>query len=93
MVSWSVLYEIVHWLDGAGLLLVLFMLLKFTGKVLLDHNLMYSPIIHRIHSYWYCLLFLLLFTVYKINVYWYIVLLLLLYRLTILRNMDIVWFK
>ena len=39
---------------------------------------MYIHIVHRIHGYWCCLLFLLLFIVYTITVYWYTVLLLLL---------------
>jgi len=47
------------------------MLLKITGKVLLGRNPMYSSIVHRIHDYWYCLLFLLLSTVYTITVYCY----------------------
>jgi len=38
------------------------MLLKVTGKVLLDHNTRYSSI-HRIHGYCYCSIFLLLFTI------------------------------
>jgi len=45
------------------------MLLKITEKVLLNHNIMYNLFVHRIHSYWYCLLFLLLFAVYTITVY------------------------
>jgi len=65
------------------------MLLKITEKVLLDRNTMYSPIVHRIYDYWYCLLFLLLFTVYTIIVYWYTVLLLSLYHPSILGNMNI----
>ena len=44
------------------------MLLKVTEKILLDRNIMYSPIIHRIHSYCYCSLLLLLFTVYTFTV-------------------------
>jgi len=36
---------------------------------LLDRNTVYSPIIYCIHNYLYCLLFLLLFTVYTITVY------------------------
>jgi len=47
------------------------MLLKITGKVFLDRNPLYSSIVHRIHGYWYCLLFLLLSTVYTIIVYCY----------------------
>ena len=89
MVSWSVLYEIVHWLDSSWLLLYWFMLLKVTGKVLFGCNILYSSIIHRIHSYYYCLLFLVLLTGYMITVDWYIVLLLSLYSLSILSNIDI----
>ena len=37
-------------------------------KRLFDRNTLYSPIIHRIHGYYYCSLFLLLFTVYTITV-------------------------
>jgi len=48
------------------------MLLEITEKVLLDCNIMYSLIVHRIHGCRYCLLFLLLFTVYTITVYWYL---------------------
>jgi len=44
------------------------MLLKVTGKVLFNCNTLYSPIVHHIHGYWYCLLSWLLFTVYKIIV-------------------------
>jgi len=44
------------------------MLREVTRRVLLDRNTMYSPIIHRIHGYWYCLLFMLLYTVYLITV-------------------------
>jgi len=71
------------------------MLLKITEKVLLDRNTMYSAIVHRIHGYWYCLLFLLLFTVYTITVYWYTILLLSLslYRPSIVGNMDIDYFN
>jgi len=69
------------------------MLLKITEKVLLDCNTMYSPIVYCIHGYWYCLLFLLLFTVYTITVYWYTALLLSLYRPGILGNMGIDWFN
>jgi len=47
------------------------MLLKVTEKVLLDRNTMYSPIVHRIHGYWYCLMSLLLFTMYTITTYYY----------------------
>ena len=43
------------------------MLLKATGKVSLDYNAWYSSI-YRIHDYCYCLLFLLLSTVYTITV-------------------------
>jgi len=45
------------------------MLLKITEKVLLDCNSMYNYIIYRIHDYYYCLVLLLLFTVYTITVY------------------------
>jgi len=47
------------------------MLLKVTRKVLLDRNTIYSLIVHRIHGYWYCLLFTLRFTMYTITVYCY----------------------
>jgi len=61
------------------------MLLKVTGKVLLDRN---SPIVHRI-TVTDTILFLLLFTMYTIIVYWYTVLLPSLYRFSILGNMYI----
>ena len=61
---------------------------KATGKVSLDHNT-YSPIVHRILGYWYCLLSWLLFTVYTITVDYYTVPLLSLYHPGILSNMDI----
>jgi len=76
-------YEIVNWLDDAELLLFSFMLLKVSGKVLLDRNTLYSSI-HRIYGYCYCSLFISLFTVYTITV-----LLLSLYCPSILSNMDI----
>jgi len=59
---------------GAGLLLYKFMLLKVTGKGLFDRNTLYNYIVHRIHSYWYCLLSWLLFTMYAITVDCYTVL-------------------
>jgi len=43
------------------------MLLKLIEKVFLDSNSMYSFTVYRIHDY--CLLLLLLFTVYTIIVY------------------------
>jgi len=46
-------YEIVLWQDDAGPLLYYFMLLKVTGKVSLDRNTMYNPIIHHIYNYYY----------------------------------------
>ena len=70
---------------------VLFHVTEITEKVLLNHNTMYSPIVHRIHGYWYCLLSLLLFIMYMINVYWYTVLLLSLHHPSNLDNMDIDW--
>jgi len=45
-------------------------LLKVTEKVLLNRNTMYSLSVHRVHDFCYCLLWLLLFTVYTITVYW-----------------------
>jgi len=69
------------------------MLLKFTVKVLLDCNTLYSPIVHRRHGYCYCSLLLLLFIVYTITVDCYTVPLLSLYHPSNLSNMDIVWFK
>ena len=50
MVSWSVLYEIVYWLDGAWLLLYWFMLLKVTGKILSDRNICIIPLFYRIYG-------------------------------------------
>ena len=60
------------------------MLQKISEKVLLDRNTKYSPIIYRIHGYCYCLLSLLLFTLYTITVNCYIVPLLSLYRPNVL---------
>ena len=68
-------HEILGWLyiwncimiRGARLLLYEFMLLKATGKWLLDRNTLYSPIIHRIHGYYYRSLVLIFFTVYTIT--------------------------
>ena len=65
------------------------MLLKITEKVLLDRNTMYSPIVHRIHIYWYCLLFLLLFLCIRL-LFTITVLLLSPYRPSILGNMILV---
>jgi len=53
--------------------LVYFMLLKITEKVLLDCNTMYSFTVYRIHSYYYCSLLLLLFKMYTITIYTIIV--------------------
>ena len=65
------------------------MLLKVIRKVLLDRNGRYSSI-YRIHGYYYCLLFLLLFTVYTIILIVTVLLLSLSpYRPRILGNMDI----
>jgi len=69
--------ELVH-----ALLLVLFMLLKNTEKILLDRNPMYSFTIYR------SLLPLLLFTVYTITIYCYTILLLSLHSSN-LDNMNI----
>jgi len=52
----------------SNMLLYYFMLLKITEKILLNRNIMNNHIVHRIHGYWYCLLLLLLFTVYTITV-------------------------
>ena len=84
--------EIVYGLDNAWLLLVLLHITEITGKVLLDRNTMYNPIVHRIYGYWYCLLNLLLFTVYMITIYYY-VLLLSLYHPSILGNIEIDYFN
>ena len=75
------------------MIMVLFHVTGITGKILLDCNILYSSIIHRIHGHWYCSLPLLLFTMYKFIVYYYTVLLLSLYRLSILGNMDIDYFN
>ena len=69
-------------------IIALFMLLKVSGKVLFDRNTLYSPVVHRIHNYFYCSLLLLLFTMYMITVDCYIVPLLSLYRPNILDNTD-----
>jgi len=57
---WLILDETIYW-PVSGLVNVLFMLLKVTGKVSLDCNDRYSSIryssIHHIHGYCYCLLF------------------------------------
>jgi len=50
-----------------ALLLYECMLLKVTGKRLFDRNTLYSPIVHHIHSYYYCSPLLILFTVYTIT--------------------------
>jgi len=70
MRCWLVLYEIVHWLDDAGLLLYYFLLQQDTEKVSLDRNhhvqLYYSSYtwlllpftvlitVHRVYNYCYC---------------------------------------
>jgi len=69
MRSIFILNETIDYRVSTAMLLVLFHVTEITGKVLLDRNPMYSPIVHRIHGYWYCLLFLLLFTVYTITIY------------------------
>jgi len=43
-------------------------IIDVTGKKLFDWNTLYNPIVHRIHGYWYYLLFWLLFTMYTITV-------------------------
>ena len=63
----TVLYEIVYWLEVSRLLLYYFILLKVTGKRSFDCNTLYSPIVHRIHSYCYRSLLLISFTVYTIT--------------------------
>jgi len=83
---WSVLVETIYW-AVSGLLLVLFILLKFTGTVLFDCNTMYNSIVHRIHGYCYCSLLLILFTVYTITVGCYTVPLVSLSRPGILSDM------
>ena len=65
------------------------MLLEITGKVLFDRNTLYSPIVYRIHGYYYRSLLLILFTVYTIIVNYYTVSLMSLYRPNIISNMDI----
>ena len=58
---WSVLGEAVYW--AAFWLVIIFMLLKITGKRLFYRNTLYNLIVHHIHGY--CLL--ILFTVYTIT--------------------------
>jgi len=65
------------------------MLLKVIEKVLFDRNTLYSPIVHRIHGYYYRSLLLILFTVYMIIVDCYTVPLLSPFRPNNRNNMDI----
>ena len=56
------IYEIVYWLEVSGLLLYWFMLLKVTGKILLDRNTFIVILFYRytvilftlLLLYWYC---------------------------------------
>jgi len=66
-----------------------YMLLKITRKVLFYSNILYSSIVYHIHGYCYCILFLILLTVYTITIDCYTVLLL--HCPNILGNMDIDW--
>ena len=63
------------------------MILKVTGKLSLTVTL-YSPIVHRIHGYYYRSLLQILFTVYTITVDCYTVPLPSPHRLSIISNMD-----
>jgi len=69
---------------------ILIHVIKGTGKVLFGRNTLYNPIVHRIHGYCYCLLFLILLTVYTITVYWFIVVLLTLYCSRTVGNMILI---
>jgi len=62
---WSVLDVTIYW--AVARLIIVFMLLKVTGKRLFDRNTLYSPIVHCIHGYCYRSLLLILFTVYTIT--------------------------
>jgi len=82
MISWSVLYEIVYWLDGAWLLLYWFMLLKVTGKILSDRNICIVPLFYRLYG-----------NIIHIVIVTLLILLLSLYRPNNQNNMDIDWSK
>ena len=69
---------------------ILIHIIKGSGKVLFGRNTLYNPIVYRIHGYYYCLLFLILLTVYTITVYWFILVLLSLYYSSTLGNMILI---
>jgi len=82
MRSWSVLYAIVHWLDSAGYVTVLFMLLKVTKKILSDHNTCIDPLFYRLHG-----------NIVHIVIIKSLILLLSPYHPSNQNNMDIDWSK
>jgi len=50
MRSWSVLYEIVHRLDGIWLVIVLFHVTEITEKILSDRNICIVLLFYRLHG-------------------------------------------